>query len=71
MLTSMPRVPLKALSREFVAKGSFGEVTSVEVVPHGAYVFCGLSDGQILLFDMRTTGRLVVLSSISWYESAG
>ena len=56
MLSSLPQIPVRALSREFVGRGVYGEVTSVEVVSHGAYLFCGLSDGQILLFDMLGTG---------------
>ena len=52
MLSVLPEAPAGSLSREFLGRAAYGEVTSVEVVSHGAYLFCGLSDGQILLFDM-------------------
>ena len=52
LMEPLPIIPDGALCREFSWSRSKGDVTSIDVCSHGAYAFCGLSDGIILLFDL-------------------
>jgi hypothetical protein len=49
---AFPQVPLSKLSKQFNIDMKNIDVTSLDIVPHGCYIFAGCSNGMILLFDM-------------------
>jgi hypothetical protein len=53
----LPEVAAAALSREFETAERGIEITSLDVAPHGCYVFAGCSNGMILLFDMSSSNK--------------
>jgi hypothetical protein len=57
MMRSLPEVAASALSREFETAERGIEITSLDVAPHGCYVFAGCSNGMILLFDMSSSNK--------------
>ena len=58
-IRTLPELSVSQLSRRFEIELNNIEVTSLDIVSHGCYVFAGCSNGMILLFDMSSTSRQV------------
>lgn len=57
LMRPLPDLGGASLQREFETAERGVEITSLDVAPHGCYVFAGCSNGMILLFDMSSNQK--------------